>query len=457
LARRSLQTALGIALLGVLVSGCKGKALPSAEAAPAPVAAKAAVVDAGISTACPAPDPAKIAAFEVDKKIITAEVPPIVDPTASLAPFEEKLLAMARGAGTKGKPLRVGFYGDSNLTSDFMTGHMRRALQTRFGDAGHGFVALARPWAWYSHEDIHHHGTWPLFHQFDCTTDPVVGHRYGFANIASESAKGGASAWVSTADGDSRVGKTASHFEVYYLKQPKGGTFDIFLDGKSVKTVSTANTDYEAGFESLEAADGAHEVKCVIKGDYSVRLYGETFERDADGGGVIVDSLGAGALNFQRFMLTEPVIRKAQLERRNYDVVFIWLGMNSMWLEPNKGWATDTVKTIRDALPNASIVLVTPPDSEKTGSSKTDPRILSIVKQLSEIATEQKTAFWDLRSAMGGDGAFLDFIKYGLGATDRVHLSQQGNELLGQRLLAALFDDVNSRLKEHPDAGCSKP
>jgi lysophospholipase L1-like esterase len=131
--------------------------------------------------------------------------------------------------------------------------------------------------------------------------------------------------------------------------------------------------------------------------------------------------------------------------------------MNSMWLEPNKAWATDTVKTLRDASPGVPVVLVAPPDSEKPGSSKTDPRIASLVKQLAGIADEQKAAFWDLRAAMGGDGAFLEFMKHGLAATDRVHLSREGNILLGQRLLAALFDDVRARLAAHPTAGCAPP
>ena len=454
---------MGAVFALLALSGCKGK-IEKAEASPA-VIPKAATVDGGAevvgtasnapSSACPAPDPTKIARFEVDTKVISADVPKIVDPSGSLAPFEDKLLALSRG--TSKAPVRIAFYGDSNLTSDFMTGHLRRELQARFGDGGHGFVALARPWAWYSHEDVHHHGTWPLFHQFDCTTDPVVGHRYGFANMASESAKAGAAAWVSTADADAKVGRSASHFEVYFLKQPKGGTFDILLDGKTVKTVNTAAQDFEAGFETLDAPDAAHEVKCVVKGDYSVRLYGTTLERSDPAGGIVVDSLGAGALNFQRWMLTEPVIRKAQLQRRNYDVVFVWLGMNSMWLEPNKGWVTDTVKTLRDAIPGVPVVLVAPPDSEKPGSTKTDPRIVSLVKQISGVADEQKAAFWDLRAAMGGDGGFLEFMKRGLAASDRVHLSREGNILLGQRLLSALFDDVRARLEASPQAGCTPP
>ena len=60
-------------------------------------------------------------------------------------------------------------------------------------------------------------------------------------------------------------------------------------------------------------------------------------------------------------------------------------------------------------------------------------------------------------SAMGGDGAFLEFMKHGLAATDRVHLSREGNIILGQRLLSALFDDVRARLEANPQAGCAAP
>ena len=45
---------------------------------------------------------------------------------------------------------------------------------------------------------------------------------------------------------------------------------------------------------------------------------------------------------------------------------------------------------------------------------------------------------------MGRRRRLLEFMKYGLGATDRVHLAE-GN-VLGQRLLAALFEDIRARL-----------
>jgi hypothetical protein len=152
--------------------------------------------------------------------------------------------------------------------------------------------------------------------------------------------------------------------------------------------------------------------------------------------------------------MTEPAIRKRQLEHRKYDAVMVWLGMNAMWLPPNRAWVHQTIATIREALPDVPIVLITPPDSVKPGERKTDPRILGLVHQLREVAEEDGVAFWDFRAAMGGEASYLDFMKRGLAANDRAHLSKTGNELMGQRLLSALFTDVAARLESKPDAGC---
>ena len=114
----------------------------------------------------------------------------------------------------------------------------------------------------------------------------------------------------------------------------------------------------------------------------------------------------------------------------------------------------DTIVKLREALPGVPIVLISPPDSVKMGEGKSDPRILGVVRQLREVAEEDGVAFWDFRAAMGGDASYLDFMKRGLAANDRAHLSKTGNEVMGQRLLSALFDGVATRLRTKTDAGC---
>ena len=61
----------------------------------------------------------------------------------------QKTKAKETGAVT-----RIEHYGDSVITSDYISGTMRRKMQTEFGDAGHGFILLAKPWDWYFHNDV---------------------------------------------------------------------------------------------------------------------------------------------------------------------------------------------------------------------------------------------------------------------------------------------------------------
>ena len=436
-------------LFGLFLVGCRSRHLEGTaaaagvvEAGPAPVTV-AAPTDAG--PACAPPDPSKIAAFAVDTSALHAPVPPI-EGVASLDGFYAKLLRLARGAeGT----VRIGIYGDSNLTSDHLSGHVRRVLQQRFGDAGHGFVGLARPWGWYVHEDVWHTGSWPLFKQIASTTDVVPGNRYGFANIAAESRKAGAWAEVGTSDAGP-VGGRASRFDLHFLAQPHGGSFDVLLDGKVVRSVETAAESIGPGYDLVETTDAAHRVRVRLRGDGPVRLFGATLERGTSG--IVVDSLGVGAMNYQRFVLGEPALRRAQLAHRGYDLVLIWLGLNVMWVEPNRAWATEAIASLREAIPDVPVLVVGPPDSVKMGEGKSDPRIVAVVKQLREVAGASHAAFWDFRAAMGGDAAYLDFMKRGLAANDRAHLSKQGNAVMGQRLLAALFEGLAEFRGAHP--GC---
>ena len=49
---------------------------------------------------------------------------------------------------------RIVHYGDSPSTADLITGDVRTILQSHYGDAGHGFVLIGKPWAWYQHNGL---------------------------------------------------------------------------------------------------------------------------------------------------------------------------------------------------------------------------------------------------------------------------------------------------------------
>jgi hypothetical protein len=385
--------------------------------------------------------------------IADVPVPPIVDPQETLAPFYEKLAALARGGD---EHVRIAMYGDSNLTADWMTGHMRRVLQARFGDAGHGYVALAHPKGWYIHQDVRHGGTWSAFKPIAVSNDLTPDGHYGLANMAAETAGFGADAWVGTAREGAPIGTKASRFDLFYLKRPGGGVFDIVADGAVMKTIVTRAPAYEAGIDEIVLPEGPHELHFVTRGKGYVRYYGVAIERDAPG--VVVDSLGTGAMNIVQMSWAKAETRKAMFEKRGWDLVVFHLGTTQSLLFQHKSAAKKVIAELRAALPHAALLFLTPPDFLRGRiGPDSEPRIVKVANQVREIADENGTAFWDYRAAMGGDGSMKTFIAKGLTQRDRIHLKQPAEDLMGDRLMHALFADMEGWVEKHPRTGCPAP
>jgi hypothetical protein len=452
---------IGLVGLSLVIAACAARGsgpAPVAKAAAASVssslqAASAAPPDAEQPTAlvCAPVDETKLEPPPCNDPIASVAVPEIVDPSGSLAHFHERLVGLARG--TVKDRVRIALYGDSNAQADMMTGHMRRTLQGRFGDGGHGFVFLGHPRGWYGHQDVRRGGTWKAFRNIQVSTDLVMDRHYGFANLATETSSGGAQVWVATAK-DGVVGTKAGIFDVFFFRRPGGGTFDILADGQVVKTVSTRAEAFEAGIERVVLDDGPHEVRCVARGRGPVRLVGVSLERDVPG--IVIDSLGTGAMAINQMSWVQSSTRKPMLERRAYDLVIVHLGTAQSMLSQHKRWAKSVIDDLRAALPGASILFLTPPDAliNRFGPVS-DPRIVTVAKQIEELASETGVAFWDYRAAMGGDASMLTFLRKKLAWTDAIHLNNKGHQIMGDRLMRALLEDTARFRAAHPDVGCA--
>jgi hypothetical protein len=467
-----VRSVLSLLVLSALATGCAGTSRGAKEhhsapgATGSPPAASPDVSAANVKRAlprtgepsrppasCPPLDEAKVRAPACDDAILTTPIPPIADEKHSLATFYEAYAALARGRAND--HVRVAMYGDSNLTMDELTGRLRRQLQKRLGDAGHGFVALALPWHWYEHQDVHHHGQWDHFRQIATSTAPIGDQHYGMAMVGAESTRPGGSVWVATADSGSPIGSTASRFDVFFLKRPGGGDFDLLADGAILRSVSTRSNKTELGIEHVELPDAAHKLTCTVKSVAPVRFYGATLERGDPS--LVVDSLGASALSFAQLKFTKPDTRRPMMERRSYKLVMFQVGTNTFALETHKEDVKAFLNELRGTLPGVSILLMTPPDVMGSWNDPhSDKRIVVVGNQLKEIAAETGSAFWDYREAMGGDTSIKTFIRKGLATADRIHLKKEGSELMADRFLCALEKDFRAWLAEHPDAGCGR-
>jgi len=384
--------------------------------------------------------------------------PPVVDVEdahGALERFFERTAMLLRAKAKD--PVRIGVYADSNGTMDFMTGEMRRYLQTSHGDAGHGYVALARPWNWYRHQYVvadYDPKAWTAYTVSTHPT-PTMDPWYGQGLIVAQSKQGGARTWVETAPEGAPVGTSVSRFEVWYLAWPSGGAFDVKVDGE-VKGSADTQVDGEPhfGFVRVDVPDGPHKMLAVTKDAHQTRLLGAVLERSEPG--FQVDGLGVGSLNCLCVLRESEALDHEIFAHRPYDLVVFHIGSNT-WnpavMDPVE-CMKETVARLRRAVPDVSVMIMTPPDWGEKGVSKTPGWLKKAEAQLRQAAEESGTAFYDFRTAMGGEGSMAKFLGMNLTQGDGIHFNARGGAFVADRLVAALGRAFAAWAAKHPRAGC---
>ncbi len=402
-------------------------------------------------------------------KAVGASYRPVEDPSGhALDGFFASLARTEKGEVSA--VTRVAHYGDSLVVSDFMSSTLRRRFQQRFGDAGHGFVLTAKPWAWYFHQDVTHWSSdgWRV-HRI--VNPRIADELYGYGGATFRTAEGGTRASFGTAkslppgSGEPKnekeaYGRRVSRFEVHYLEQPDGGSFDLSVDGKKVQTVSTRAPAGATGpgakklaVAKVSVPDGEHTLDVRALGGSETRFFGTVLERDVPG--IVWDALGVNGGRARILDVNEDGHWAEALRIRAPDLVILQYGTNESEDTgfPQEQYETSleaVLRQVRQALPQSSCMVVGPMDRAGYGAGgvETRPIILELNKSQRKIAFKVGCAFWDTFLAMGGPGAMGRWVKATpkLGGGDLTHPTMAGATLLGDLLYAAL---TNGYLERH--------
>jgi lysophospholipase L1-like esterase len=349
--------------------------------------------------------------------------------------------ALARTAtGGDGALTRIVHYGDSMLASDAISHAVRRRLQERFGDGGHGFVLAGRPWPWYSHEGVRHYNS-SGFLINRITANPLNDGCFGLGGVAFRSFQPGARFFVEPVGGG-RV----SRFEVYYMRRPDGGSLTLEAAGLPAQTISTASPTPGSGFHEVRVPDGAHRLTIVNAGGGEVRLFGVVVERD--GPGVVYDSLGVNGFHASNFARFDRAHLAEQIAHRDPALIMVTLGTNEsqnrdLDLERYGADFTNMLSMLRAGVPGAACLVVSPPDRAMPvghGRLVSRPVVLEIVARQRQVARDSGCAFWNTFEAMGGEGSAAAWrrLQPALMGGDLTHPTPEGAEAIGGRLASAL-------------------
>jgi len=389
-----------------------------------------------------------IAATGADDPVVVGSKNPVEDPARAMDAFYASLALTA--ARQPGAITRVTHYGDSPITNDGITSTVRRLLQENFGDAGHGFILMDRPWAWYGHQAITFNsgGGWD--------SNPMgpgsnAGGQFGLGGVSFTASGPGKYARYSPA-ADGATGKNFSRMEVYYLLSPGGGQFSVSVNGGDSQTISTDGASQTSGFYEIKARQSGENTFEVKSAGGSVRLFGAVIEND--GPGVVYDSLGVnGAYAGLLATAMSEGHWAEQLRHRNPNLVVINYGTNESQyasddqMQRYEKDLREVIRRVRVALPAVSILVISPMDRGKRapgGKIVTMPSIPKIVEMQRRVALEENVAFFNTFKAMGGEGTMAKWAagkgKNHLVGGDLTHPTAEGAEVVGRLIYEGIAD-----------------
>jgi len=348
-------------------------------------------------------------------------------------PLDHFYEALARG-GT----VRVVHFGDSPTTADLITADTRTTMQKEYGNAGAGFVLIAKPWEWYNHRGVTMNSSgWNI--EVAGVAESKDG-LFGLGGGRFTGGKGAEASWT--------VGSGQRSAEVAFLAGPEGGTFTFEADEHLVGSYDTRAEELRPGFARFDLPSGSSAFRLRVTSGM-VQLFGVEFRRGTPG--VIYSSLGINGANIT---LLSRVYHHhhlaAQLQHYQPDLVVLAYGTNESGF-PNfvdTTWGEEmklAVKRIRAALPDASILLMSPMDRGELGADgnihtlETLPRLVAKEKG---IAAELGVAFFNTYEAMGGAGTMAKWYaaQPRLVGADYIHPLPAGAKIVGELLSGALDD-----------------
>ncbi len=387
-------------------------------------------------------------------KVTAATLPdsglPGLDPDLlPVTPLEGRPLDLARVGdvlrkAASGQRTRMTFFGASHTSGDMWTGHLRRILQDRYGDLGHGFILPAALYKGYRGQDLN------LCRTGDWRVDWVgkKGGRddglYGFgATVSSfDPADFG---WLETTT-DNPQGQAVSRYELFTLGEPHGGTLIAQVDDALPEALPTAASDVRYQRWRIEVPDGPHRLVLHPQGDGEVRILGVSAERQ--GPGVIVDAIGIRGRTARTWLRWDTDLASRLIASLDTDLIVLAYGTNeandsALTLDDYRTDLRAVLDIARQSAPDAACILAGPSDRGKKLSKDTWAiwdRTAPIAQVQREVAPEFGCVFWDWQQATGGPGSQIAWVLSdpSLAARDGIHFSRAGYEKSAELFLMAM-------------------
>ncbi len=374
----------------------------------------------------------------------------------SLQPFEgypediAKVGEVLRQAD-QGKRIRLTFFGASHTAGDFWTGHIRRVLQARYGDIGHGFVMPVAMSKGSRGSDLNlcSSGEWVRDYvgKEDGWGDPY----YGLGMTVSSDDPSHFS-WLETTH-QNPIGRRFSQAHIFTLGQFGGGSLLTQIDRNPPLLLSTSKEEPQLLHTRIDLTSNAHRLTVSPAGDGTVRFLGVSIEDS--GPGVLVDAIGIRGRQANTWLKWDDDLLRDMLSIMQPNIVVLAYGTNEA---NDSDYSMDNyerdLRAVLDKLkrvhPNDACILVGPSDRGTQNSAfirKSDQYLVwertQLVAEIQRrVSPDFGCVFWDWQQATGGVGSMIAW-KYtvpALASADLIHFTAKGYQVSGDLFIQALDD-----------------
>lgn len=377
---------------------------------------------------------------EPEQQLKRGSIHPLQVPDKSLDPF---FTALRRAeARSEEGVVKILHYGDSPTTADLITADIRQSFQSQFGDAGHGYHLIAKPWAWYEHRgvDVQAEG-W--------TSEPAnqpdrADGLFGIGGVSFIGGAGAVARFTFRQEGQAMA-------EVHALRQPGGGRVGVWAGGQRLGELDTAGARPEEAFVNFSLPEKTRRVELRVTSG-TVRLFGVLFAKPQPG--VMYSSLG---VNGAHIGMLATRFREdhwgRMLQHVKPDLVVLNYGTNESTSDAFVDNAyektlREAIRRVRKAVPKSALLIMSPMDRgqrEMNGSIGTVPALARVVKIQQKVAAETKVAFFNTFEAMGGPGTMGRWYlaEPRLVGADLIHPMPGGAKRVGDLFYKSVYDAYN--------------
>lgn len=338
----------------------------------------------------------------------------------------------------RSKHMRILHYGDSQLEEDRITSTIRNVLQERFGGGGPGLLPFGRPYytlcaSESSTADLYR---WMVFGEGGKRSDG----RYG---VMGQAARIDTSVFTTVSASKKNLGPSR-HFRRLTMLAGNVSSLNVKCGSKQLKLGPVTDAS-GVGRLVFDLPDSSTTVRFSTWG--SADIYGIQLD---DTLGVSVDNIPMRGCSGTIFTRISSVQLKEYAANDNVRMIILQFGGNSMpYRKTGKSiseYKTSIEKQIRhlhSLAPDACILFIGPSDMSTNvkGKMQTYPHLPMMVDSLKAAANNAGAAYWDLYSAMGGDGSMVEWVKArpALAGSDYVHFTPRGAEAMGNMFVESLM------------------